>query len=414
MSFLSLLIYIQAKVLLYQNILSVSFARILSIVFIYAGVLSSQAFFVQTIGLGIGIYSGLFELIYYILCSITQVLIGPIIQIIVKFYFQIKNFLLNLKLFVCTVFYLLFLGVLTLLKEFHIYLSDYFKNIYFKTNSKFILVIFFPFITDLPYLYIFYYYYSIYILTFSIVSLISLSCSMWEDFIFQIVINSKYRGFIFYSNIIYYPRVQANGLIVYDNGGSPDLLVRYTVPKWVPQIDPLGHVAGIIAPPNFFLETLTGHQIIMKCNNHLLGPGPTYFDYSMRVEDYKFLYGASLLSPIGSGLAYLKNEVFIFHKFLSVYFINESYKVEVSDKFVTKLLNFLDSPQNLTSTNPRLSLPSLETKRYLALLVKDLTKTSFEALKDSNEIAEFAIEADDALSMADKSQLKANLLLKFT
>ena len=237
---------------------------------------------------------------------------------------------------------------------------------------------------------------------------------MWEDFIFQIVINSKYRGFIFYSNIIYYPRVQANGLIVYDNGGSPDLLVRYTVPKWVPQIDPLGHVAGIIAPPNFFLETLTGHQIIMKCNNHLLGPGPTYFDYSMRVEDYKFLYGASLLSPIGSGLAYLKNEVFIFHKFLSVYFINESYKVEVSDKFVTKLLNFLDSPQNLTSTNPRLSLPSLETKRYLALLVKDLTKTSFEALKDSNEIAEFAIEADDALSMADKSQLKANLLLKFT
>ena len=97
MSFLSLLIYIQAKVLIYQNILSVSFARILSIVFIYAGVLSSQAFFVQTIGLGIGIYSGLFELIYYILCSITQVLIGPIIQIIVKFYFQIKNFLLNLK-----------------------------------------------------------------------------------------------------------------------------------------------------------------------------------------------------------------------------------------------------------------------------------------------------------------------------
>ena len=61
MSFLSLLIYIQAKVLLYQNILSVSFARILSIVFIYAGVLSSQAFFVQTIGQGIGIYSGLFE-----------------------------------------------------------------------------------------------------------------------------------------------------------------------------------------------------------------------------------------------------------------------------------------------------------------------------------------------------------------
>ena len=85
MSFLSLLIYVVAKALHSQYILSVSFARIVSIVFIYAGVLSSQAFFVQTIGLGIGIYSGLFELIYYILCSITQVLIGPIIQINVKF-----------------------------------------------------------------------------------------------------------------------------------------------------------------------------------------------------------------------------------------------------------------------------------------------------------------------------------------
>ena len=61
MSFLSLLIYVVAKALHSQYILSVSFARIVSIVFIYAGVLSSQAFFVQTIGQGIGIYSGLFE-----------------------------------------------------------------------------------------------------------------------------------------------------------------------------------------------------------------------------------------------------------------------------------------------------------------------------------------------------------------
>ncbi|BDI12862.1 NADH dehydrogenase subunit 2 (mitochondrion) [Phanerochaete sordida] len=61
MSFLSLLIYVVAKALHSKNISPVSFARIVSIVFIYAGVLSSNAFFVQTIGQGIGIYSGLFE-----------------------------------------------------------------------------------------------------------------------------------------------------------------------------------------------------------------------------------------------------------------------------------------------------------------------------------------------------------------
>ena len=44
-----------------KYISSILFTRIASIVFIYAGALSLNAFYIQSIGSGIGIYSGLFQ-----------------------------------------------------------------------------------------------------------------------------------------------------------------------------------------------------------------------------------------------------------------------------------------------------------------------------------------------------------------
>ena len=45
-----------------RNISSISFSRITSIIFIYAGALSFNALYIQSIGSGIGIYSGLFQI----------------------------------------------------------------------------------------------------------------------------------------------------------------------------------------------------------------------------------------------------------------------------------------------------------------------------------------------------------------
>ena len=71
MIFLSILILIVAVALpsFNQNISSVLYTRISSIIFIYAGALALNAFYIQSIGSGIGIYSGLFQV-----TSITQFL----------------------------------------------------------------------------------------------------------------------------------------------------------------------------------------------------------------------------------------------------------------------------------------------------------------------------------------------------
>lgn len=61
MLFTSILILIVAKALHSQYISSILFTRIAAIVFIYAGALSLNAFYIQSIGSGIGIYSGLFH-----------------------------------------------------------------------------------------------------------------------------------------------------------------------------------------------------------------------------------------------------------------------------------------------------------------------------------------------------------------
>ena len=61
MLFTSILILIVAKALHSQYISSILFTRIAAIVFIYSGALSFNALYIQLIGSGIGIYSGLFH-----------------------------------------------------------------------------------------------------------------------------------------------------------------------------------------------------------------------------------------------------------------------------------------------------------------------------------------------------------------
>jgi len=64
MIFISILTLIVAKALpsLNNNLSSVYFTRISAIVFVYAGVLSFNTLYIQSIGSGIGIYSGLFQI----------------------------------------------------------------------------------------------------------------------------------------------------------------------------------------------------------------------------------------------------------------------------------------------------------------------------------------------------------------
>ena len=63
MIFISILTLIVAKALpsIYKNIANTYFIRISAIVFVYAGVLSFNTLYIQSIGSGIGIYSGLFH-----------------------------------------------------------------------------------------------------------------------------------------------------------------------------------------------------------------------------------------------------------------------------------------------------------------------------------------------------------------
>ena len=63
MIFISILILIVAIALpsINKNISPLLLTRISSIVFIYAGALSLNALYIQSIGSGIGVYSGLFQ-----------------------------------------------------------------------------------------------------------------------------------------------------------------------------------------------------------------------------------------------------------------------------------------------------------------------------------------------------------------
>ena len=84
MIFLSILILIVAIALpsINQNIRSILYVRISSIIFIYAGALAFNAFYIQSIGSGIGIYSGLFQVTTISQClDVLILLIGSLILI---------------------------------------------------------------------------------------------------------------------------------------------------------------------------------------------------------------------------------------------------------------------------------------------------------------------------------------------
>src|SRR6516164_10790860 len=84
MIFLSILILIVAKALpsLNNNLSSIYFTRISAIIFIYAGVLSFNSLYIQSIGSGIGIYSGLFHITQISqLIEIFILIIGSLILI---------------------------------------------------------------------------------------------------------------------------------------------------------------------------------------------------------------------------------------------------------------------------------------------------------------------------------------------
>jgi NADH-ubiquinone oxidoreductase chain 2 len=82
MIFISILTLIAAKALpLFKKISSIHISRIASIIFIYTGAISFNCFYIQSIGSGIGIYSGLFH-------------ITPISQLMEIFLFFIGGFIL--------------------------------------------------------------------------------------------------------------------------------------------------------------------------------------------------------------------------------------------------------------------------------------------------------------------------------
>jgi NADH-ubiquinone oxidoreductase chain 2 len=90
MIFISILTLIVAKALpsLNNNLSSIYFTRISAIIFIYAGVLSFNSLYIQSIGSGIGIYSGLFHITqvsqlieFFFLIIASLILIGwPLVQ----------------------------------------------------------------------------------------------------------------------------------------------------------------------------------------------------------------------------------------------------------------------------------------------------------------------------------------------
>lgn len=84
MIFISILILIVAKALpsINKNLSSIYFTRISTIIFLYAGVLSLNTLYIQPIGSGIGIYSGLFQITQVsVLIESFLLIIGSLILI---------------------------------------------------------------------------------------------------------------------------------------------------------------------------------------------------------------------------------------------------------------------------------------------------------------------------------------------
>jgi len=98
MLFISILSLIVAKALpsIYRNLSSTYFTRISAIIFIYAGVLSFNTFYIQSIGSGIGLYSGLFQITQIsVLIEVFFLFIGFLILIAWPIYKGIEKNTLN-------------------------------------------------------------------------------------------------------------------------------------------------------------------------------------------------------------------------------------------------------------------------------------------------------------------------------
>lgn len=119
MIFISILILIVAIALPSINklISPILLARISSIVFIYAGVLSFNALYIQSIGSGIGIYSGLFH-------------ITTVSQLLDTFIFIIAAIVLYNRFFVFIVFYNQSIGSCIYSGLFHITSGSQFLHIF--------------------------------------------------------------------------------------------------------------------------------------------------------------------------------------------------------------------------------------------------------------------------------------------
>ena len=94
MIFLSILIFILAMSLRFfkTQITPIFYTRIASLAFIYAGALTFNALYIQSIGSGIGIYSGLFQVNYYsILFESFLYVIGAIILLSWPLYYRVAN-----------------------------------------------------------------------------------------------------------------------------------------------------------------------------------------------------------------------------------------------------------------------------------------------------------------------------------
>jgi NADH-ubiquinone oxidoreductase chain 2 len=94
MIFFSILIFILAMSLrsFQTQITPIFFTRIASLAFIYAGVLTFNALYIQSIGSGIGIYSGLFQVTYYSMLFETFLYVtGAIILLSWPLYYKIAS-----------------------------------------------------------------------------------------------------------------------------------------------------------------------------------------------------------------------------------------------------------------------------------------------------------------------------------
>ena len=204
MLFISLLIQIVALALHsntnFNIVTPLLFTRIAAIVFIYSGALSFNALYIQLIGSGIGIYSGLFH-VTIVSQFLDLFIIGSLIKILwpfthskrenqsVNIYFtNIIYYISKSKVFIKDLILIVIFNILNFLNFLLNKIQVFSRNIFTKYNNSFILFLFLPFICDFPLIYI-YMFYSYLITTmilvfklstFSYIYLLDLNFEIWH------------------------------------------------------------------------------------------------------------------------------------------------------------------------------------------------------------------------------------------